>query len=99
MIAINIPGVRVLWHSLYDCLEPEFLTQDLFLGRLPNGDILDVDWSPEHDPDGNFYCSLIRNEDWRSPLRVLQTRTPTEVPGLLETLAAFSKYYSFGIRL
>jgi hypothetical protein len=50
---LEYPGVTVTG-EVYDSMEPDFLLQDLVEVALPNGEIVDIGWYPEHDPTGQF---------------------------------------------
>lgn len=43
------------------------LTEDLLQVAYPNGVILDVGWYPELCPDGQFWVSVILDDDWTKP--------------------------------
>ncbi len=59
----NAYGAKVVVNSLYDCLQPGFLAQDLLLVELPGETYIDVSWFPEHDPAGAYVVSLFRGHD------------------------------------
>ena len=65
---LEYPGVTVTG-EVYDSMEPDFLLQDLVEVELPNGEIVDLGWYPEHDPTGQFrvvvfdYQSMTRSEE------------------------------------
>lgn len=37
---------------------------------------LDVGWSPERDPSGQFHCRLILDDNWNCPYEELKTQDP-----------------------
>jgi hypothetical protein len=55
------PGALVVLNSLFDTKDPRVLTQDLMLVQLPNHTYIDVSWFPEHDPNGAYTVSVIRD--------------------------------------
>ena len=44
------------------------LTEDLAQVVYPGGMLLDIGWYPSMAVDGNFVVTVIRNEDWESPI-------------------------------
>lgn len=58
--------------------ETELLTADFFraaLGRF----VIDVSWRPERDPSGAFYCKVILDGRWETPLEELVTKNGDEM--------------------
>lgn len=72
------PGARVVYSSLYDSTDPAMLTQDLLMVSLAGDTFVDVTWAPEHDPDGCFYVTVLRqyseliSTTCRNPYRAIE---------------------------
>jgi hypothetical protein len=81
------PGTIITWNMFYLSQEPQFLSQDLFLAELPNGILLDVSWSPEHDMDGSYWVTACRRGNWDQPLVERETRSPEEAVAIIEAMA------------
>lgn len=61
-------------------VDSEWLNEDIWQARSPDRRfILDVSWFPESDPTGSYYCRLIENEDWDSPVEGIKTRSTVAV--------------------
>ena len=53
---------------------------------------LDMGWSPEYDPDGEYILLLVKNDDWRNIETVKETRAITKiVQAVNETMLRLSQ--------
>jgi hypothetical protein len=57
-VSIQLPEGSEVYNFLYPSKDPDYLVQDLFAVRLPNGCCVDVGWYPEHDPNGDYVISV-----------------------------------------
>ncbi len=80
----SAPGGHVVYSSLYDSTDPALLTQDLLLVSLPGDTYVDVSWSPEHDAEGHYYVTVLRQE---SELMTISCHDPRRAIEIVEELA------------
>jgi hypothetical protein len=80
----SAPGGHVVYSSLYDSTDPAQLTQDLLLVSLPGDTYVDVSWSPEHDAEGHYYVTVLRQH---SELITVPCRDPHRAIEIVEELA------------
>lgn len=62
-----LPEGCVVYNFMFETLDPDYLDQDQFCVRLPNGIYIDVSWWPEHDVEGH-YCIHVFKEFWDDQL-------------------------------
>ena len=86
-INLNLPPEAEVYNSLYPTKAPEYLVQDLLSVALPNGHFIDVAWSPEHDPKGEYIVRVFF-ECWdRQQIPPVVTRCLSDVIRCVEELA------------
>ena len=61
-----------------DFLDKLGLTEDIFQVQLSNGNVLDVGWYPENDPEGEFMAVVVPPlgngwYDWDNPVSRIET--------------------------
>ncbi len=78
------PAASVAFNSLYDEKDPRVLTQDLMSVDLSNQTYINVSWYPEHDTNGGYFVSVIRN---RERIHEVETTSPFDALLKVESLA------------
>lgn len=86
-LQLRLPPGAIQRGAIFPTKDPDYLTQDLLQVQLPGDTFIDVGWSPENDPSGEFVISVFRG-CWERQLRDQQfTRDWNEVSATVQFLA------------
>ncbi len=90
-LQLDLPSDAEVYNFLYRTRESEYLVQDQLSAELPNGFVIDVAWTPEHDPGGQYVIRVF-HEYWHNQrANPIITRSVDDVVAIVEQLA---RHYS-----
>jgi hypothetical protein len=72
-VNLRLPSGCEVYNYLYRTRDPGYLVQDQLSVALPNGYYIDVAWTPEHDPTGEYVVRVFYeywNDQQINPIRL-----------------------------
>jgi hypothetical protein len=66
------------------------LTEDLAQVGYPDGSIIDIGWYPTMAMHGAFVVTVVRDEDWESPISRVRCATASELRQAINDAVALS---------